>query len=199
MRPMREGASDVAGSSDEDPGWELSPRLLLFLVPGLGRLALRGRRPAWDGLTLLRNLYLTFTASIVLFGVVVVLATSGAETEPAGVWVAALLVVAVLCLAMADMVGRRPLDGRDLVSLAGSYRNRLFLRLALSDAIALFAFMVTFIVGQWWIYWLFLPFTLFGFGRNAPTTRHIAVDQDRLRQAGCTLSLVRALRGEASA
>jgi len=101
--------------------------LLLFLVPGLGRLALRGRRPAWDGLTLLRNLYLTFTASIVLFGVVVVLATSGAETEPAGVWVAALLVVAVLCLAMAEKVGRRPLDGRDLVSLAGShqaYRRR---------------------------------------------------------------------------
>jgi hypothetical protein len=199
MRPMREGASDVAGSSDEDPGWELSPRLLLFLVPGLGRFALRGRRSAWEGLQALRNLYLMYTVSIFLFGVVVVRATSVVETEPAGVWVAALLVVAVLCLAIADMVGRRPLDGRDLVSLAGSHRNRMFLRLALSDAIALFAFMVTFMVGQWWIYGLFLPFTLFGFGRNAPTTRHIAADQDRLRQAGCTLSLVRALRGEAPA
>jgi hypothetical protein len=161
-------------------------------------VALRGRRSAGDGLTALRNLYLMFTVSILLIGVVVVLATSGAETEPAGVWVAALLAAAVVCLALAEMVGRRPLDCRDLVSLAGSYRNRLFLRLALSDAIALFAFTVTFIVGPWWIYWVFVPFTLFGFFRNAPTTGHLAADQDRLRQAGCTLSLVRALRGEPS-
>jgi len=173
--------------------------VLLFLVPGLGRFALRGRRSAWEGLQALRNLYLMYTVSIFLFGVVVVRATSVVETEPAGVWVAALLVVAVLCLATAEIVGRRPLDCRDLVSLSGSYRNRLFLRLALSGAIALFSFTVAFIVGPWWIYWLLLPFTLFGFGRNAPTTRHLAADQDRLRQAGCTLSLVRALRGEAPA
>jgi hypothetical protein len=27
----------------------------------------------------------------------------------------------------------------------------------------LFAFVATLILGQWWIYWVFVPFTLFGF------------------------------------
>jgi len=95
---------------------------------------------------------------------------------------------------MAEVSSRRPLDCRDLASLAASYRNRFFLRTTLAGASALFAFAVTLIVGQWWIYWLFLPLTLYGCGRNAPSTRHIGADQVRLQRAGCTLSLVRALR-----
>jgi len=127
--------------------------------------------------------------------VVVVLATTGTRTEPAGPWVVALSLVAVLCLAAAELVGRRPLDCRDENSLIASFRTSFFLRTAMSEVIVLLAFVVTFIVGQWWIYWLFLPFTLFGFGRNAPTVRHLTAAQDRLRRAGCTLSLVGTLRG----
>jgi hypothetical protein len=111
--------------------------------------------------------WLSFTVAVVLFGVVAVLATGGTPAEPAGWWVAALAVVSVLCLTTAEVFGRRPLDCRDLASLAAGYRNRFFLRMACSEAIALFAFVATFIVGQGWIYWLFLPFTLYGFGRNA--------------------------------
>jgi hypothetical protein len=165
----------------------------LFFVPGLAHFALRGRR--LDPLSLLRQIWLSFAVAVLLFGVVVVLATSGSRTEPAGVWVAALSVAAVVCLAAAEIVGRRPLDCRDLSSLAASYRTCFFLRTALSEVIVLLAFAATFIVGQWWIYWLFVPFTLFGFVRNAPTVRHLAAVQDRLRQAGCNLSLVGALRG----
>jgi hypothetical protein len=181
---------------DEDPGWHLSPRTLLFLVPGFAHVVRRDRRSTVtrDGLTLIREVWLIFTVSMLLFGVVVVLATGGTPTRPAAGWVAAVAVAAVLCLMTAEMFGRRPLDCSDLASLAASYRTRFFLRMALSEAIALFAFAATFIVDQWWIYWLFLPFTLYGFRRNAPTTRHLSVDQERLQLAGCNLSLVLALR-----
>jgi hypothetical protein len=90
--------------------------------------------------------------------------------------------------------GRRPLDCSDPAALAVSYRSRFFLQTAFSQAIALFAFVATFIVGQWWIYWLFVPFALAGSIRSAPTAGHLKAEHERLRLAGCDLSLVRALR-----
>jgi hypothetical protein len=182
---------------DEDPGWELSPRTLLILVPGSVHFALRGRRSTGtrDGLTEIRDLWLSFSVSVLLGGVVAVLTTGGAPTEPAGGWVAALAVVSVLCLVAAEVFSRRPLDCNDLAALAASYRSRFFLRTTFSEAIALLALVVTLIVGRWWIYWLFLPLALYGFGRNAPTTGHLSAEQERLQLAGCDLSLVRALRG----
>jgi hypothetical protein len=186
----------AATKPDDDPGWELSPRSLLALVPGFVHLALRGRGSPGtrDGLTMLRELWLGFAVAILAGGVVVVFAAGGASTRPAGGWLPALAVASVLCLLAAEVVGRRPLDCSDRAALAASYRSRFFLRTAFSEAIALFAFVTTLIVGLSWIYWLFLPFTLFGFGRSAPTTGHLRAEQERLRLAGCDLSLVRALR-----
>jgi hypothetical protein len=181
----------AATNPDDDPGWELSPRTLLVFVPGLFRSR---RSPAsQDALTTIRQLWLSFPVAIVAVGVVSLL-TRGAPTQPAGGWVAVLAVVSVLCLLAAELFGRRPLDCSDLPALAASYRSRFFLRAAFSEAIALFAFVATLIVGQWWIYWLFLPFALYGFGGNAPTTGRVRAEQERLRLAGCELTLVRALR-----
>jgi hypothetical protein len=141
--------------------------------------------------------WLSFTVAILALGVVGLL-TGGASTQPVGVWIAFLAVVSVVCLLASEVFGRRPLDCSDLAALAASYRSRFFLRTAFSEAIALFAFVATLIVGQWWIYWLFVPFTLFGFGQNAPTTGRVRAEQERLRLAGCELSLVRALRSPPS-
>jgi hypothetical protein len=186
----------AVSNPDEDPGWDLSARTLLMLVPGFVHFALRGRRSSVtrDGLTMIREVWLSFSVAIFLFGVVALL-PAGSPTQPAGGWVTALAVASVLCLIAAEVFGRRPLDCSDLAALATSYRSRFFLRTAFSQAIALFAFAVTLVVGRWWIYWLFLPFTLYGFGRNAPTTGHLSAEQERLGLAGCNLSLVRAVRG----
>jgi hypothetical protein len=192
-----ERESGVAASNpDDDPGWDLSPRTLLILVPGFAHPALRGRRSgrSRDGLTMIREVWLSFSVATILFGMVALLAAEP-PTQPAGPWVTALAVATVLCLTAAEVFGRRPLDCSDLAALATSYRSRFFLRTAFSQAIALFAFAATLIVGRWWIYWLFLPFTLYGFGRNAPTTGHLSAEQERLGLAGCNLSLVRAIRG----
>jgi hypothetical protein len=90
---------------DEDPGWHLSPRTLLFLVPGFAHVVRRDRRSTVtrDGLTLIREVWLIFTVSMLLFGVVVVLATGGTPTRPAAGWVAAVAVAAVLCLMTAEL------------------------------------------------------------------------------------------------
>jgi hypothetical protein len=129
--------------------------------------------------------WLSFTVAILALGVVGLL-TGGASTQPVGVWIAFLAVVSVVCLLASEVFGRRPLDCSDLAALAASYRSRFFLRTAFSEAIALFAFVATLIVGQWWIYWLFVPFTLFGFGQNAPTTGRVRAEQERLRLQGAS-------------
>ena len=185
----------AATNPDDDPGWELSPRTLLVFVPGFVHFALRSRRSpaAQDGLTGIRKVWLCIPVAILALGVVGLL-TGGASTQPVGVSIAFLAVVSVVCLLAAEVFGRRPLDCSDLAAVAASNRSRFFLRTAFSEAIALFAFVATMIVGQWWIYWLFVPFTLLGFGRNAPTTARVRAEQERLRLTGCELSLVRALR-----
>jgi hypothetical protein len=186
----------AATDLDEDPGWRLSPRMLLLLVPGYLRLAthLRPSAKSPDGLTMLRQVWLSFTLAVILFGVVVLFIVPATEAQPAGGWVAALAVVTVFCLTADARLARRPIDCRDLSALAQSYRSRFFLRTALSQMIVLIAFVATFVVGQWWICWLYLPFTLYGFGRNAPTPGRVRAEQDQLRLTGCQRSLVRALR-----
>jgi hypothetical protein len=186
----------VVDNPDEDPGWRMSPRLLLLLVPGYLTYALRRRRSAdlQDGLSLLREVWVSFTTAMILFGVVLVFAVGSAPTRPAGGWVVGLAVVAGLCLGAQARFGRRALNCNNLASLAESYRTRFFLRTAFAELIALCAFVATFLVGEWWLYWMYLPFALYGFALNAPTPARVRAEQQQLALAGCQLSLVRALR-----
>lgn len=86
------------------------------------------------------------------------------------------------------------LDGTSTKNLASSYRARFFVRMALSEFVALGAFALGMAWGPWWLYYVGAAFTLIGFYRAAPTRTHLQADQDRLSLAGCDLSLMEALR-----
>jgi hypothetical protein len=174
-----------------DPGWPLSLRTLRALVPGAGRIL--SRRQQVDGLALVRDIWLSFTSTVVLVGIVAVFVTSGAERTSAVLWFAALLLYGVASPIVAKAIVR-PLVCTDLSTLAGSFRTRFFVQLAVAESPCLFAFVGTIITGHWWLYWATLPFTLYGFWRGAPTPGHLLAEQEKLRDQGCNLSLVRALR-----
>jgi hypothetical protein len=181
---------------EDDPGWKPTPRMFLFILPGYLRFHHRPRagEPV-DGLETIRQVWLSFVSGAVLFAVVVLVVVPGTETKPLGGWIAGLAIVTLACVVALDVVGRRELVGADLAGLALSFRTRFFLLAALAEAIALFAFVATFVTGVWWVYWLFLPFTLYGYARAAPTAGHLRDEQQRLRDRGSSLSLVAALRG----
>ena len=179
---------------DEDPGWNLSRRTLLYMVPGY--LAYRVRRGDYerDALETIRQLWLTFATAIILFGVAEAASVHGADKAPARPWIIGIAIATALLLAAEEILGRRSLACTNSTALAATYRSRFFTRTAISESIALAAFIGALTVGEWWLYWLFLPFALLGLARGAPTKRHLASEQHRLHVGGCQLSLVRALR-----
>ena len=180
---------------DEDPGWRLSPRMLLYMVPGyLGYETRRGGNARHDGLETIRQVFLTFSFTIVLFGLVLVAVVHGEEKAPAGPWIIGVAIASALSLGAEEVVGRRRLDCADPITLGTTYRAHFFTRIAIAMSIALLAFVGAMTVSEWWLYWMFLPFALGGLARAAPTRGHLASDQDQLYADGCHLSLVRALR-----
>ena len=98
----------------EDPGWGPTWRMLLMLLPGGARLAMRGSN---DGLQLMRTLFLSFCSAIVLFGLVLLLMGSN-EIEDApspGPWalgLAAYGVFYVICVVMAAIKASQGQDFR---------------------------------------------------------------------------------------
>ena len=95
----------------------------------------------------------------------------------------------------AEVVGRRPLDCSTPAALAGSYRTRFFVRLALGEASALIGFVALFVVDSPVPYFVGAVFTAIAFARLAPTRAHLAADQAALRRRGCNLDLVATLSG----
>lgn len=161
-----------------DPGWR--PRLA-------------GGTP--DGLLVLRSMFVSFCGGIVLIGVVTVLLVADVDGDlpPAlGVMLTAAAGV------VAQLVGRsvdRPLDCSSDGALAGSYRNRFFLRLAFAESTALVGFVLSILSGSVLPYLVGMLGTLAGFARLAPTAAHLEADQQELTAGGCGRSLVAALRG----
>lgn len=114
-------------------------------------------------------------------------------------WQSIAVIAAIGCGSLAAQAFLpRPLNGTSMKSLAASYRARFFLRLAMSEAVALAAFALSIAWGPWWAFYVGAAFTLAGFARLAPTRRHLQQDQDQLSLAGCDLSLTEALRTPAS-
>lgn len=165
--------------------------MLLFLTPGY--LATAARRGEQDGLALTRQVWLAFFLALPLVGIVALL-VAVEPTTSATPWVLGLAVATVVLLAAEGWALARPLNCEDRSGLATSYRSRFFLAMAFSDAIALQAFATAMVTGRAWIFWGFYPFALIGQLRDAPTPAKIAADQERLRDRGCQLSLVGALR-----
>ena len=180
-------------ATNEDPGWPSLGRILLALVPGY--LQTINRRS--DPLLALRAVFVSFSGSLVLFGVV--LATLP-NTRPTHVmpWLALVVVVAVVTSIGASLT-MKPLNCSSASTLAGSYRTRLFLAIAFSQTVALFGFCFVFIGAPRWVYDVAAVFAILRMWTlDPPTPRRLRAHQAELTAAGCELSLVGALRRSAT-
>ncbi len=181
---------------DDDPGWPRSLRLLVFVVPFVGMLNRRRlQRGGGDGLILLRQVFLSFSLALVMFGVVLALLypSSPPPRDPPTTVVTGLLVFSGIVALLATRI-ERPLDCTDDAKLAGSYRSRFFLRIAFAESAALFGFVGFFLTYDWWPYPVGVAIAAAGFLRAAPTRGRLRRDQERLAEQGCFRPLVRALR-----
>jgi len=164
-----------------------------MMIPGVA--IVRAQRTAGtDGLVVLRSLFLSFATAIVLIAGVVLLigdVTTGTVRTALGIGI--VLVMAGVSFAV-QAVALRALDGSSDEALGNSYRTRFFLRIALSEAIALVGFVVGLMVGPWWAYFPAAVLSLASLSRVAPTRASLASDQDALSLAGCNRPLVDALR-----
>jgi F0F1-type ATP synthase membrane subunit c/vacuolar-type H+-ATPase subunit K len=180
-----------AFNPEDDPGWPRGLSALAYLIPGV--LQRRARKPGTDALFALRQVMESFSAALVLFGVVLPFTNPQAGSPLP--WFAVLAVMAVMSIVAARAV-EKPLDCSSPTNLAGSYRTRFFLRLAFADTVALFGFTFAFLGGSIWIYYAGAVFTLIRFWTGiAPTEAALENDQRLLNERGCTLSLMAALRG----
>jgi hypothetical protein len=175
---------------DEDPGWQLSWRVLLFFVPGA--IPRAAKQAGDDALTALRLVFTSFVMAVVLFGVVLFFLPTDDQVSP-WPWVVALLVIAVVCV-VASRLAERPLDCTSDFTLASTFRIRFFKRMAFAEAIALFAFVFRFTTNVRWIYYLGAAISLARMLTEAPTPAALVRDQDELSANGCSRSLVAALR-----
>jgi F0F1-type ATP synthase membrane subunit c/vacuolar-type H+-ATPase subunit K len=176
---------------DDDPGWPRSLWILALFVPGALQWYLRGSRGR-DGLVTLRVVFLSFSMALVLFGVVLpFLGLKGDSVMP---WLLILVAIAVVCLGAARLA-EKPLDCASDQQLSRTYRIRFFLRIAFGESVALFAFVAVFIGAPLWMYYAGATVSLIWFWtRAAPTRTALARDQEALNAAGCSRSLVAALR-----
>ncbi len=155
---------------DDDPGWPVKKELLWALVPGLGQLVMRRRldRTA-NALVLLRQLFMSFCLSLVMYGVVVAILWPSKSKEAASPGLAFGLVVLGASAGIAGRFVEGPLLCTDDGSLAGSYRTRFFLRIAFADSAALFGFVGSVIASVWWAYPAGAAIAFMGLARAAPT------------------------------
>ena len=190
---MTDDVRAATDDTDDDLSWKITPRALLFLVPGYitfsNRRASGPRRP----LNSLRQITLAFSFSMILVGVVLIFVAHADDPSTMTPWLVIASVVTVASLAAIEVVSRRSLDCTDETTLIQSFNSRFFARLAFADVIALVAFVASLSTDRWWFYWIFFPFALFGLLSHAPTRGQVERDQEQLNADGCNLSLVRVL------
>lgn len=169
-----------------------------MLIPGATFVwRRRWRRPGQNGLTGLRTLFLSFVIALAHIAAVVFIlhGTKFSHRPIAGTYgAAAVAVLGAYGLLAPRLVERQTrLDCTDDRTLATTYVNRFFLRLAFSEAPALVGFVGFILTSNPAVYLIGVAFAYVGFNRLAPTARHLDQDQQRLSEAGCGRSLVRAL------
>jgi hypothetical protein len=139
-------------------------------------------------------LFLAFNNSLILFAYVLLfLKVPNGPVVPWLPIVAALAAGSAVCN---RVLMARPLDCSSTSALVGSYRTRFFSAIAVSESVALFAFLFTFIGAPKWTYDVGAAFSLWQLWTVEPPTRAaFARLQARLDASGCTLSLYDAFRG----
>jgi hypothetical protein len=194
-RVRHHGLVTLPSDPTADPGWSGAFRSLAWIpIPGL---AARRLQTLPDGLVALRVMFMTFTGGRACIGVVVaaLAPTWRLDTSVLATGVGAL---AVAVVGLAERVGSRllsrPLDHSSPEALAGGYRTRFFLRLAFADASATVGFAGFVLTANPALHALAVGFAAVRFARLAPSARNLAEDQAELQMAGCSQSLVAALR-----
>ncbi len=176
---------------DEDPGWNLSCRNVLGLIPPLPLIRLR--RGSGDPLVNLRRAYLAYPVSLLIFGDVLRGLLPFRGDSSAVLWAVGISVLAVVYFFVVRRT-ERPFRCESEQGLAAAYRARMFLRIAFATSTALFGFCAAFITNASWVFLPCVACSLPGLFRAAPTRAPLIRDQDELTARGCTLSLVAALR-----
>ena len=149
-----------------------------------------------SGVYLTRQLIVSFSMSLVLFAIVVAFINQpGGSALP---FLGVLVVAAVASVALTNAL-EKPLDCSSRLALAGSYRTRLFLRVAFAEAVALLGFVFSFTGAPSWVFFVAVAFAEFRLWTVcAPTRAALAADQRVLDERGCNLSLVASLNGTES-
>jgi hypothetical protein len=176
----------------EDPGWSSLPQLFALVLPGV---AIRRQRTGTDLLVGLRQIFVTFVWAIVLIGVVSFIVTPDMEPSlTSGVAALGVLLVGGVAYGLPRVIAK-PLVCESPTTLAESYRVGFFLRVGCADSAAMFGFVASILSATPWVYVVGAAITAVGFAELAPTAAHLERDQDELRDRGCNLSLIAALRG----
>lgn len=178
----------------DDPGWPSIASVLLMMLPGA--LIWLPRRPgAGDPLKSLRSTFSSFSLALVMFGVVLAIIGGGLPNGPVVPSIPILIALAAASVVLVRLVSGRPLDCTSDAALAGSYRTRFFATIALTEAVALFGFVLTFIAGPVWTFDATAAFAILRlWTTNAPTRSGLLRDQDALNAQGCGRSLIQAIR-----
>jgi hypothetical protein len=182
--------------------WARLPVELLIAVSSSSLLLVRRHARSSAGsadgaLTVMRYVFLAFTASLVSFAAVIASLPDTSKGSPRP-WLLGLFALTILCV-VTPTFAERPLDDSSPAMLFASYRTRFFLRIAFGESIALFSFTFTFLGAPPWIYYLGCAIALIRLWTNAaPTRRAVERDQAALNARGSRLSLVAALRAGSS-
>jgi hypothetical protein len=140
----------------------------------------------------LRAAFLKFSIALVVFGVVLAALGPGSAPAPTAIFTVIVVALGALSLVLPRFI-EKPLDCSSNAKLAASYRTRFFLRVALSEGVALWGFVGAINTGKLWLYALGLAFTAIGFLRLAPTAANLAREEQNLAVGGCPCSLIAAL------
>jgi F0F1-type ATP synthase membrane subunit c/vacuolar-type H+-ATPase subunit K len=139
------------------------------------------------------DLYLSFVLALALFGFVLSFIAPFRSEHDGLAWAIGIGALAIVNL---WMIGRieQPLLCESEEALGGSYRTRLFVRLAFGESTALLGFVAAFVIDGNWIYFFAALCSVPAFLRLAPTKAALIRDQDELTSRGCALSLIEAIR-----
>ena len=168
-------------------GWGSPKDILIGMVAP--KVAAKRRRSSM--LAVLRSLFVSFCASLVMIGFVVLFLATDASGAASLSGAAACGIVALIGIAITiGLTFFMPtLSCGSPGQVLGQYRSRFFLRVAFAQAGALIGFGAFFLSGNPVAFFVGLPIALFNLIRFAPTTANIVSEDRRLAAQGCDCSL----------